>query len=73
MHPETVDKIKEIVESGELEHLTPERKWLEIYKTGRDLDKFFSFLITHHARDILFPEILNDNRWSSGMGQYFPK
>ena len=26
--PETVDKIKEIVESGELEHLTPERKWL---------------------------------------------
>ena len=66
--PETVDKIKEIIESGELEHLTPERKWLEIYKTGRDLDKFFSFLITHHARDILFPEILND----SEMGQLFP-
>ena len=64
---ETVDKIKEIVESGELEHLTPERKWLEIYKTGRDLDKFFSFLITHHARDILFPEILN-----SGTGLVLP-
>ena len=57
--PETVDKIKEIVESGELEHLTPERKWLEIYKTGEDLDSFFSFLIIHHARGILFPEILN--------------
>ena len=70
--PETVDKIKEIIESGELEHLTPERKWLEIYKTGIGLDRFFSFLITHHARDILFPEILNDNRWSSGMGQIFP-
>ena len=65
--PETVDKIKEIVESGELEHLTPERKWLEIYKTGEDLGKFFNFLITHHARDILFPEILN-----SGTGLFFP-
>ena len=65
--PETVDKIKEIIESGELEYLTPERKWLEIYKTGSDLDKFFSFLITHHARDILFPEILN-----SGTGLFFP-
>ena len=59
--PETVDKIKEIVESGELEHLTPERKWLEIYKTGEDLDQFFRFLITHNARDVLFPEIQNES------------
>ena len=59
--PETVDKIKEIVESGELEHLTPERKWLEIYKTNRDLSHFFDFLITHNARDILFPEIQNSD------------
>ena len=66
--PETVDKIKEIVDSGELEHLTPERKWLEIYKTDRDLVKFFSFLITHHARDILFPEVKDD----IVMGQLFP-
>jgi tRNA nucleotidyltransferase (CCA-adding enzyme) len=58
--PETVDKIKEIVESGELEHLTPERKWLEIYKTGDYLTPFFSFLITHNARDVLFPEIQDD-------------
>ena len=57
---ETVDKIKEILISGELEHLTPERKWLEIYKTSENLDAFFSFIITHGARDILFPEILND-------------
>ena len=55
--PETIDKIKEIVGSGELEHLTPERKWLEIYKTDKYLASFFSFLITHNARDILFPEI----------------
>jgi len=67
--PATVDKIKEIIKSGELEYLTPERKWLEIYKTGKDLDKFFSFLITHHARDILFPEILNgDSMWGYPSG-----
>ena len=59
--PETVDKIKEIVESGELEHLTPERKWLEIYKTGDDLNQFFPFLITHNARDVLFPEIQDES------------
>ena len=57
--PETVNKIKEIVDSGELEHLTPERKWLEIYKTGESLDSFFDFLVKHKARDALFPEIRN--------------
>jgi tRNA nucleotidyltransferase (CCA-adding enzyme) len=56
--PETVDKIKEIVGSGELEHLTPERKWLEIYKTDKGLDSFFNFLNTHNARNILFPDTL---------------
>jgi tRNA nucleotidyltransferase (CCA-adding enzyme) len=55
--PETVDKIREIVESGELEHLTPERKWLEIYKTAEDLFSFFCFLDEHKAKDTLFPEI----------------
>ncbi len=61
--PETVDKIKEIVESGELEHLTAERKWLEIYKAGYDHDDgsglyyFFTFLVTHNAKNVLFPEI----------------
>ena len=60
--PETVDKIKEIVESGELEHLTPERKWLEIYKTGRCLRSFFGFLYDNKAGDILFPEIKPETR-----------
>lgn len=58
--PETVDKIKEIVESGELKHLTPERKWLEIYKTAETLyhlGLFFDFLNEHGAKDALFPEI----------------
>ena len=55
--PETLDKVKEIVKSGELEHLTPERTWLEIYKTGKDLDSFFYFLYKYEAVDVLFPEI----------------
>ena len=63
--PETVDKIKEIVKSGELEHLTPERKWLEIYKIAEKtnifsfehLFSFFDFLDEHEATDALFPEI----------------
>jgi tRNA nucleotidyltransferase (CCA-adding enzyme) len=59
--PETVNKIKEIVESGELKHLTPERKWLEIYKTGEGLNSFFYFLDEHKARDALFPEIRDIN------------
>ena len=56
--PETVDKIKEIVESGELEHLTPERKWLEIYKSAEgELGAFFNFLNDYNAKNRLFPEI----------------
>ena len=63
--PETVDKIKEIVESGELEYLTPERKWLEIYKTGIDLELFFKFSVTHGIRDILFPQLLDSAQYKS--------
>ena len=55
--PETIKKIKDVIESGELKYLTSERIWLEIYKTGEGLNDFFSFLIKHNARDILFPEI----------------
>ena len=75
--PETVDKIKEIVESGELEHLTPERKWLEIYKTAektfQHLLSFFYFLDEHEAKDALFPEI-RDMRSShrETEGHYLP-
>jgi len=73
--PETVDKIKEIVESGELEHLTPERKWLEIYKTGArcpiTLHMFFRFLVTHNAKNILFPEI-NDEFTLGFEGGIYP-
>ena len=59
--PETMTKIKEIIESGELKYLTPERIWLEIYKTDEELNSFFNFLINCNARDILFPEIKSYN------------
>ncbi len=58
--PETMDKIREIVESGELEYLTPERIWLEVYKTEEDLLSFFRFLGKCSALDTLFPEIILD-------------
>ena len=67
---ETVNKIKEIIKSGELEHLTPERKWLEIYKTGEKLDSFFDFLVKHKAKDVLFPEISRTR--SPRMGMLYP-
>ena len=63
--PETMDKIKEIVKSGELEYLTPERIWLEVYKTEEELFLFFKFLDKCKALDILFPEITL-NRWEAG-------
>ena len=31
--PETIDKVKEIIQSSELDHLTGERVWLEMYKS----------------------------------------
>ena len=65
--PETIDKIKDIIKNRELEHLTPERKWLEIYKTGESLDSFFDFLVEHSARDVLFPEIRDSRSLREGM------
>ena len=53
--PETMDKLKEIVESGELEYLTPERKWLEMYKTN-NVYAFFTFLDQINAKKIIAPE-----------------
>jgi len=46
--PGTMTKIQEIVKSGELEYLTPERIWLEIYKCD-NLCSFFEFLFSVNA------------------------
>ena len=51
--PETIEKIKEIIKSGELEYLTGERIWLELYKT-ENLSKFFLYSIELNI-NFLFP------------------
>ena len=59
--PNTLKLIGDIIESGELEFLTAERIWMEIYKSDEYLNEFFSFLIKCNAGKILFPEIKNYN------------
>ena len=51
--PETKDKINEIISSGELEYLTGERIWLEMYKT-KNISHFFQSLIEYKL-SFLFP------------------
>ena len=54
VHPKTMQKINEIVESGELEYLTPERIWLEFYKTN-NIYRFCEFLYEIKVLDKLLP------------------
>ena len=51
--PETKDKINEIISSGELEYLTGERIWLEMYKT-KNLAIFLQYIIQYKL-SFLFP------------------
>ena len=52
-----MEKVKDIVNSGELEHLTGERIWLELYKTT-DVDRFYIELSKLGAAGI-FGEIID--------------
>tara|TARA_Y100000768_G_scaffold106448_1_gene78037 strand:+ start:1592 stop:2692 length:1101 start_codon:yes stop_codon:yes gene_type:complete len=51
--PETNDKIKEVIKSGELNYLTGERIWLELYKTN-NLSKFLQYILDYKI-SFLFP------------------
>ena len=51
--PETEDKINEIISSGELEYLTGERIWLEMYKT-KSIANFLKYIIDYKL-GFLFP------------------
>ena len=57
--PETKDKINEIISSGELDYLTGERIWLEIYKTN-NLAKFFKYALEYKT-SFLFPGLSEIN------------
>lgn len=57
--PETVELMKQLVQAGELDHLTPERVWTELEKSIME-DKptlFFRTLDVCGAKEVLFPEI----------------
>ena len=60
---ETKKLLKEIVESGELKHLVPERIWQETYKALCEprFDQFFQTLIDLGALEQVFPEISHMN------------
>jgi len=57
--PETKKLLEEIVESGELKTLVPERIWQETYKALCEprFDQFFQTLIDLRALDQVFPEM----------------
>ena len=61
--PETKKLLEEIVESGELQTLVPERIWQETYKALCELrfDQYFQTLIDLGALDQVFPEIAHMN------------
>lgn len=55
----TVELMSELVQSGELDHLVPERVWAEFEKAmgEQEPDKFFSVLKSCGAYDLLFGEL----------------
>jgi tRNA nucleotidyltransferase (CCA-adding enzyme) len=61
--PETIRLLEEIVESGELETLVPERIWQETYKALCEprFDQYFQTLINLKALNQVFPEITHMN------------
>ena len=60
--PETIDKIKQVVRSGELEYLTSERIWLEFYKTN-NLYIFCNFLHEINILDRLLPGCISFDKF----------
>ena len=61
--PETIKLLEEIVESGELQTLVPERIWQETYKALCEprFDQYFQTLIDLRALNQVFPEITHMN------------
>jgi tRNA nucleotidyltransferase (CCA-adding enzyme) len=59
VHPQTMDLMREIAHSGELEHLVAERSWSEIYRAmgSSQPSVFLSTLRDCSALEILLPEL----------------
>ena len=66
---ETEDKINEIISSGELEYLTGERIWLEIYKT-KSIASFLKYIIDYKL-GFLFPGLSEITLNNADSASYF--
>lgn len=72
----TLDLMKEMVDSGELDHLTPERVYVEIYKTlseqqGMEGGWFFTLLEACGASDVIFKNMgWKQPSWPSSMNYH---
>jgi tRNA nucleotidyltransferase (CCA-adding enzyme) len=62
IHPTTTDLMKQLVRSGEMATLTPERIWNEVNRALGELyaDQFFETLDDVGAVPTLFPEVMSD-------------
>jgi tRNA nucleotidyltransferase (CCA-adding enzyme) len=58
IHSSTKQEIEKIIQSGELDYLTPERDWNECFKAlnQKESDQFFVTLEALKAHSVLFPE-----------------
>ena len=59
VHEDTLALMRELVNAGELDHLTPERVWAEFEKAVGELhaSNFFWVLTNCGAMEVLFPEL----------------
>ena len=59
VHDDTMDLMRELVNAGELDHLTPERVWAELEKAvGEDHPSLFFWTLERcGATQVLFPEL----------------
>jgi len=62
IHSTTETRIKHMVRDGELDHLTPERIWLEVekvFKSSKDINKFFDACDRLGLTPKMFPKSAN--------------
>lgn len=59
VHPSTMRLMKQLVDAGELDHLTPERVWTEMHKamTEPTPDQFFLVMDVVGALQVVLPEL----------------
>ena len=66
---DTMALMREMIGSGELEHLVPERVWQEVQRALHEKSPTVFFTVLHElgALDILMPELANNERFDAGL------